>query len=328
MLLGQVQVYSDLRNTVPPNGKKVLVGFIGSGYLCWGIVLVYYLLVYNPHQTGFSQHINPIDAWVLGLFRKYKGGYSSKWGAGLEKVRSASICLSSYLLLIIDKCVIMLGDQQIITGIAILGGAYSQLDNGFQLYHWQMSIWLAWFSSVTHLGTLSVLRNYLREHPLLRALRLFLMLTIAIMLVVSLLPTGSPIWLYFPGEYAGCYFRSLPESWKASGPGQTRNNAFLAITTVMIIATSYLIQLIKMFHGVSTYSRIHLRVKPGRQIKRSLDALSRMAESVGPTWSHWTILIFYNPFLVAFLIVRAGFDLMESMLWEVGTLESKEVDLC
>jgi hypothetical protein len=222
--------------------------------------------------------------------------------------------------LIINKCVLMLSDQQIITGIAILGSAFSQLDSGFQIYHWQMSIWLAWFSSVTHLGTLSVLRNYLREYPALRVRRLFSMLMIVIMLVVSILPTGSPTWLNFPGDYAGCYFQSLTASWNASAGGQPRNNAFLAVATVAIIATSYLIRFIKMFRRTSTYTRAHFRVKPGKQVKRGLDALLKMAESVGPKWSHWTILIFYNPFLVVFLIARAVFDLIESMLWEVRAL--------
>ena len=235
-------------------------------------------------------------------------------------------CLSSRvrtLPLIINKCVLMLSDQQIVTGIAILGSACSQLDSGFQLYHWQMSIWLAWFSSVTHLGTLSVLRNYLREYPALRIQRLFAMLMIVIMLVVSILPTGSPTWLNFPGDYAGCYLQSLTASWNSSAGVQPRNNAFLAVATVAIITTSYLIRFIKMFRRTSTYTRANFRVKPGRQVKRGLDALLKIAESVGPKWSHWTILIFYNPFLVVFLIARAVFDLIESMLWEVRALSLK-----
>jgi hypothetical protein len=146
---------------------------------------------------------------------------------------------------------------------------------------------------------------------------------IAIMLVVSLLPTGSPIWLRFPGESAGCYFQSLAAGWKVPGPDQPRNNAFLAVTTAAIIATSYLIRFIKMFRRTSTWTRTHLRVKPGRKVKQVLDILLAIAESVGPKWSHWTILILYNPFLVVFLIARAVFDLIESMLWEVCALKSK-----
>jgi hypothetical protein len=64
-----------------------LIGFLGSGYLCWVILLVYYLVAYKPHEAGFSRHVNPIDAWILDWFRKYIGDYSYKWGAGLEKVR-------------------------------------------------------------------------------------------------------------------------------------------------------------------------------------------------------------------------------------------------
>ena len=222
----------------------------------------------------------------------------------------------------------MLSDTQIVTGIAILGSAYLQLDSDFSLYHWQVTIWLAWFSSVTHLGTLTVLRNYLREYPALRAQRLFLMSIIAVMLTVSLVPTGSPIWLNFPGEQAGCYFRFLSESWKTFGPGKQRNDAFLAMTTVAVIMIGLLTRIIKLFPRASTYARTNLRVKPGRRVKQGLDTLLAIAESVGPRWSHWTIAIFYNPFLVVFLIARAVFDLLESMVWEVRALVLREVGFC
>jgi hypothetical protein len=307
---------------VLPNSEKVLIGFVGSGYMCWIILLLYYLAVYNPYQAGFSWHVNPVDAWIFGWFSRWRGNYSFKWGDGLEKVRRMKrFCLLSevrILTLTINKCVLLLSDQQIVTGIAILGSAYSQLDQSFSLYHWQMSIWLAYFSSATHLGTLSVLRNYLRQYPVLRTLRLFSMLILAIMLIVSLLPTGSPLWLYSSGAPTDCYFNSLAPSWKAPDWGLPRNNGFLAVSTITIVAYGYLTRFIKIFPSASMWTRTHLRVKPGKQVKRGLDTLLTIVELVGPKWSHWTILVFYNPFLVVFLMAKVVFDLIESMLWEVG----------
>jgi hypothetical protein len=292
--------------------------------MCWILLLVHYLLAYNPRQHSFSQHVNPIDGLILNWFRKRIGWYSLNWGAGLEKVREEERSLLSFrvrtLSLITHKCVLILSDQQMVSGIAILGSAYSQLNNNFQLYHWQMSIWLAWFSSVTHLGTLSILRNYLREHPALRTQRLVFMLMIAIMLMVSLLPTGSPSWLRFPGDYVICYIQSLPASWKAPGPEEPGNNIFLAVSTAAIIAYSYLVRIIKMFPSLSAFTRTHLRDKPGRQVKRCLKTLLTLVEAPDLRWSYWTTLIFFNPLLVLFLIARAVFDFMESMLWEVCTL--------
>jgi hypothetical protein len=63
-------------------------------------------------------------------------------------------------------------------------------------------------------------------------------------------------------------------------------------------------------------------------VKRGLDTLLTIVELVGPKWSHLNIFIFYNPFLVMFLMARVVFDLIESMLWEVCALRPKGVDLC
>lgn len=304
--------------------KKVLIGFIASAYLCWFMVVVYYVIEYNPAQGGISSHINPIDRGILGWIRKHTGLCPRKYGTRLEEVRNsytaACHALSRHLILTTAQCVLTLGDQQIGTGVAILGSGFSQLNPGLSLYHWQMMIWLAMFSSLTHLGTLSVLRKYLREHPAGRTKRIALMSAMAAMLVLSILPTGSPMWLHFPGEQARCYLYSLPTSWNAPGPSTLGNNAFLAIASIVILATGYLIRFIKLFERSSMHTRAHLRINPGRQLKKCLDFLLKAIELLGSKWSCWAIPMLYYPFLAGFLIVRAIFDVAESMLWEVCAL--------
>jgi hypothetical protein len=65
---------------------KVLIGFIATGYICWVILVLHYLVEYKPDQGGFCEHINPIDREILGYFRKCTGAFSPRWAAGLEKV--------------------------------------------------------------------------------------------------------------------------------------------------------------------------------------------------------------------------------------------------
>lgn len=58
-----------------------------------------------------------------------------------------------------------MSDLQILTGISILISGYAQLECGLSCYHWQVLVYLAWFSSLTHLSCLTLLRNYLCQSP-------------------------------------------------------------------------------------------------------------------------------------------------------------------
>ena len=96
---------------------------------------------------------------------------------------------------------ITLSDQQIVTGIAILASGYSQLNCGLSAYHWQMVVYLAWFSSLTHLTTLSFLRGHIGNNKRILFLRLSLMVILALMLSIAFLPTGSDYWLDFNSTF-------------------------------------------------------------------------------------------------------------------------------
>ena len=69
----------------------------------------------------------------------------------------------------------MFGDQQLVIGLAILASGLTQLNNGISVYHWQIMVFLAWFSSFTHLTLLTALGHYFPEHSGIRNWRLLLM---------------------------------------------------------------------------------------------------------------------------------------------------------
>jgi arginine exporter protein ArgO len=89
-----------------------------------------------------------------------------------------------------------MSDLQIVTGLSILISGFSQLHCGLSTYHWQVLVYLAWFSSLTHLCCLTFLRNYLFNHPGQRLWRLVSMFVIVLMLVVALVPTGYFDWFH------------------------------------------------------------------------------------------------------------------------------------
>src|SRR5947207_386718 len=113
-----------------------------------------------------------------------------------------------------------MSDLQIVTGFSIIISGFIQLHCGISAYHWQILVYLAWFSSLTHLTCLTVLRNYLFNNPGQRLWRWVAMGVIIVMLVVALYPTGSFDWVGNstfsipadqlqppPSSYAICFFR-------------------------------------------------------------------------------------------------------------------------
>ena len=108
-------------------------------------------------------------------------------------------------MLIHPQCFIQLCDIQMITGIAILIAAFSDLGSGISAYHWQMAVYLAWFANLTHLSGLTFLRKYLYSHQNEWNWRVFAMTIIFLILLVSEVPT-----IFFNWPNATRYTAMLP----------------------------------------------------------------------------------------------------------------------
>lgn len=93
------------------------------------------------------------------------------------------------------KIILALSDQQIVTGIAILGAGFQGLRTGqINVYHFQTVIYLAWMSSSVHLSALTLLRPFLHYHRGLMSWRIVGMFVLLIMLLIALVPTVSNYW--------------------------------------------------------------------------------------------------------------------------------------
>ena len=147
--------------------SKILIGFAASAYSTLLLCIAYYLVDHKRHS-------NPVDQYCIDRFYRFfnQSRPSEKWTKALE------------------AAVLTFSDQQVITGIAILISGYSQLRGGLAAYYWQLIVDLAWFSSITHLTTLTCLRHYFRERQGLKILRLICMAVTAGMLSCALATTG------------------------------------------------------------------------------------------------------------------------------------------
>jgi hypothetical protein len=160
------------------SGLGVILAFTVSAYLTFALVLASYLF----GQVD-SSLLNVVDTQVFRV-RPYRPPQTLNGRPTRLRVSRA-----------LRQAILALSDQQIVTGIAILGAGFQGLRlGGIDSYHYQTVIYLAWMSSSVHLSALSILAPVLKERPALRIWRLTGMLVLLVLLVVALIPTTSNDW--------------------------------------------------------------------------------------------------------------------------------------
>lgn len=151
-----------------------------SAYLTFGAVLAAYLF----GQVDPSL-LNVVDTQVFRV-RPYRPPltFTRKGQPTRLRIHDA-----------LRQAILALSDQQIVTGIAIMGAGFQGLRlGGIDGYHYQIILYLAWMSSSVHLSALSLLAPFLNKRPALKAWRLVGMLVLLVLLLVGLVPTISNDW--------------------------------------------------------------------------------------------------------------------------------------
>ncbi|KAI8934952.1 hypothetical protein NX059_008619 [Plenodomus lindquistii] len=226
------------------------------------------------------------------------------------------------------KCVLLMSDVQILTGLSILISGYAQLHCGLSVYHWQILVYLTWFCSLTHLSCLTFLRNYLHHHPGERWWRLIGMGLLVVMLIVALLPTGNYSSHNDPANYAICSFHELAPTRKERGSFGINDEATLnyvaMIISVLLMGLGYISRVVRLHpsmctliignarKGLSSHARRFLRIK--HESYRGAPDPSRQQTAT------LKMLLFYRPFLAVFLVWRIVLDLWSSLALEVWWL--------
>jgi len=84
----------------------------------------------------------------------------------------------------IERFMLALSDQQLITAISLLIAAYGRICV-ISGYSFQVVAASAWFSCTTHLSTLTVLRRHFDEHKVSRTIRVILMMLLFLFLCIT-----------------------------------------------------------------------------------------------------------------------------------------------
>lgn len=104
------------------------------------------------------------DATKHAVDRLFLDGARKLLGRSVLQSKTIQALSSDYWNDILRNTVIAFSDQQAVTSIALLIGGISQFQYGLSSYHWQNIVNLAWFSSVTHLTTLTTLRLHFHHN--------------------------------------------------------------------------------------------------------------------------------------------------------------------
>ena len=164
-------------------------------------------------------------------------------------------------------------DTQVITGIAILLAGYWQTSCGISVYHWEVITNLAWFSSVTHIATLTSLREYFQRRSTLAYCHITAMGINLILLGVASPPANYHTWIDKPSQSyhsyglpAKCFYEQQP------GPIYYHENLNVAMMTASLtfLVTSYTMRVIRISTICSRVTHKWFRVKPGNWVQKKL----------------------------------------------------------
>jgi hypothetical protein len=304
------------RKTLFTDNLQVITGFVATGYITLIMVVVYYLFDHNKTT-------NVVDRVFINGVGRLSGSLSPnstkpelKWSEAIE------------------FAVLMFSDQQIVTGIAILLSGYTQLNCALSTYHWEIVVYLAWFSSTTHLITLTALRSYFRKRVTLTYWRVFFMGCLVVLLGAALGPTG---FVYFlnPGV-AGLLPMSVPALclFSSTGPqeayqalesqgypgGELYLHAFnwlYILLALLFLVVSYLSRVSSLFRSTDDRAESRLRIRLGYWLKREILAAKKISDDSKGKVSQTIWLVLSVVMMAAYILLKVMYEISTSMIWEV-----------
>ena len=210
-----------------------------------------------------------------------------------------------------------MSDVQIVTGFSILISGFLQLRCGLTTFYWQVIVYLAWFSSLTHLSCLTLLRNHLHNHAAERRLRLFAMGGLATLLVVGLSFTGNYYWEVDASiprprleDLAMCYLPYTP---------RLNLTLWTMVVSTLIIVFAFASRVIKLHRALSIDIFGRARAQLSKQARKILHFVYVRCDIPGSAASLRRALG-YRPLLATYLVVRFLLDGWSSLLLEASAL--------
>lgn len=211
--------------------------------------------------------------------------------------------------------VVMLSDQQLVTGVAILISGFSQIKCSLSVFHWTIIISLAWFSAVTHMSALTFLQAYVPDYKRILHLRLPLMFALVILLVGAMYPLVNADCA-LNGPLLCCF--NLPKHSHFSDTSMYVGGVGISQAALLLMLLS---RMVKSYSCSSTFVRKYLRSKPGRYWEAIVCTFHQRAQrSTGCIQGCFILLHVLS--LACLTTARVIADFLTSLLFDVSPWNS------
>lgn len=264
------------------------------------------------HERNFSQ--NKLDEQLIRVFHKIikvpRGPDDEKPRGDKKQQAMDKRKRDSF-----ENFILTLSDQQLITGLAILiiGFLRRRL---LSSYHFIIITCMAWFSSVTHLSSLTVLEGYFEKYTRLKYARLLAMLTLFIMLFIALLAFYSnhpfQVSLQCRFEHMQWYLNrneAIKDGVKVSDRAKTRY--ICAVCVMFTLSATWLWKSMRLLLPVKYQPKVFRNDKSAeRRSKFYADKLERLSRSNASATSQRS-----QRYIFLFSFVYAEF--FGSFLWQI-----------
>jgi hypothetical protein len=224
---------------------QILATFIVSAT----VALLSALLCLTLYSDYALDHSNPFD----NVWRRILCDPVQRL-IGRKRANATSHVLFSLL--------VAISDQQTVVGIALLGAAIHALQNqSITVYHFNIIMDMAWFSSNVHLLTLCILRSFLesprlsnvlsvsRSHgPLQRLLRIMAMVVLAALLLHCSAIAGFEGW----DNAVNCSAQCITKGKRRGAPHRQM------IVTYIFVIQSYTVQIVRVTPSIQKFFANHL----------------------------------------------------------------------
>lgn len=228
-------------------GIGTIVSFAVTGLLNLGLAFAY-LVIDNKWNAQASR----IDKWVSSTLGR------RNYSTVTQKKRN-------FWLRVIQKVVLALSDQQLLTGLAILIAGLCQLCS-ISVYHFSVVSDLAWFSSSVHFTTLGILEGYFREEKrrTYRNWRVILMCVMCMLMVATLVMQGHKAWSESWNSPAQCLINDLVGN--VSGLP-----AFWMFFNILLLLYGYTSTILYLYESCSVYVHTWLFENPAKCLYRNIE---------------------------------------------------------
>lgn len=212
-------------------------------------------------------------------------------------------------------------------------GGLSQLQSGIQIYHWESIVNLAWFSTMTHLLTLTILRDEVRLNKPIKLFRILGMGILLALLIYAIIPIGfiynSPLPKNFP---AWCLYNPSvewqsvkeddgnpsPLDTEASGRVTSKRYSWLYISiTVGFLIYSFCTRLAILSYRIGVLD-LASKLPRGQPAKSIQFALLKLQNNSSPSLlTRYTRSICFRLLRALYASMVIYDDLLSSRTWEV-----------